>query len=303
MQLDFELNVYAINCPKNLCHLIQDAVSCPIRAGENFSVSLSFSDRPDDSMSGFAVVMYGNGFDDYLSKNLESTDFLLLNHEYDVTLVEKGVTDIINEPVNDKRLYCAVINLVRRCYYRRRFELRDDMLKSHYDKEHSRQILEMMQTDPLTGMNNKAGMYDNFRKADKSSKSSFYFICLDNFKYISNNYGHEIADRYLQDLSRLIREVLPHSDITRYSENEFFAMLPGNLYEGQVRKAARYIVERISFISGYPDDIIQNCPVFIGVLYDESLNEYIDTIVKKAEVAMIRAKKNNTSRYFVSYGS
>ena len=77
--------------------------------------------------------MYGNGFDDYLSKNLESTDFLLLNHEYDVTLVEKGVTDIINEPVDDRRLYCAVINLIRRCYYRKRFELRDDMLKSHME--------------------------------------------------------------------------------------------------------------------------------------------------------------------------
>ena len=167
----------------------------------------------------------------------------------------------------------------------------------------SKKIAEMLRTDPLTGVNNKAGMYDFFLNADTSCKASFFFINLDNFKYIYNSYGHETSDKYLKDIAGLIRDVVPDGVITRYSENEFFVMMPENLYEGQVRKRAKNLIDRASFITGYPDDIVQKCRVYIGALYDEELSEYIDTIVKKTEIAMFHAKESNSSRYYLSYGA
>ena len=518
MQLSLELNLYLISCPDNLLPVIKDAANSVPRPDENYTITVTAADRPDKNMKGFAVILYGDKNINFLKNNVDDTDFLLLNHQFDLSLIESGVTDIISDPEPDDRLRASVINLIKRCYFRRRFELRDYMLTCYYKmsdnmlwtkdmndlhmdvnhfiidlvekklediegkheieiynldpndpgcgesdryvrtngmsssffesvpdksgkkrhlavikspwfdrqgrivgtigigkditelmnqktrfntfinsldyiiiitdidnnimqvnrafadisedapvndkpfetvlneyfllsddnrekeymridensntkrywhlstfslrdfwgeytgniyiledittrKEQSNKLVKMLRTDPLTGFNNKAGMYDNFRKSDKNGKSSFFFISIDNFKYIGNTYGHEVADRFLQDISKLITEVLPDADITRYSENEFFVILPGSLYEGQVRKFARNLVERTSFISGYSDAIIQKCPMYIGVLYDEEMNEYIDTIVKKAELAMLHAKNNNTSRYFVSYGS
>ncbi len=518
MQLSLELNLYLISCPDKLIPVIKDAANSVPRPDENYEVVVSIAGRPDKNMKGHAIILYGSRHIDFVGKNVEDTDFLLLDNDFDLSLIKSGVSDIISEPGPDDRLRAAVINLIKRCYFRRRFELRDYMLNCYYkmsdnmlwtkdmkdlhmdvnhfitdlveknpeeiegkheieiynldpndpgcgesdryvrtnglsssffesvpdkngkkrhlavvkspwfdrqgrivgtigigkditelmnqktrfntfinsldyiiiitdcnnkilqinrafadttedapvngkpidvvlseyfrpseeygkneyirigengtsklywhlskfslrdfwgeytgniyileditkQREQSQQIFRMMRTDPLTGVNNKAGMYDNFRNSEKKGKSSFFFICIDNFKYIGNTYGHEVADHFLQDVSRLITEVLPDADITRYSENEFFVILPGSLYEGQVRKFARNLIDRTSYISGYSDAIIQKCQMFIGVLYDEEMSEYIDTIVKKAETAMLHAKKNNTSRYFVAYGS
>ncbi|XME04195.1 diguanylate cyclase domain-containing protein [Lachnospiraceae bacterium C1.1] len=518
MQLNINLNLYLIGCPKEILRLIKKASDSALLQGENFNVNITASNKPDKDMRGFAIILYGDKYDNSISEYIDDAEFLLLDHDYDISLIKAGVSDIISDCSNVERLYGAVINLIRRAYLRRRFELRDNMLKTYYDmsdnmlwtkdlkdlhmdinhflidlvgkpvekiegkheieiynldpndpgcgesdnyvrtnglsssffetmpdksgakhhfavvkspwfdnqgrivgtigigkdvtelmnqqsrfntfinsldyiivitdcdnniiqvnrafadvtddaavsaksfnsilneyftpvlggtdrdfsrydeekqserywhlstfslrdfwdehtgniyiledvttqKEQSRQLMKMMRTDSLTGTNNKAGMYDNFNRLDKNSKSSFFLISLDNFRYIGNFYGHETADKFLVDIAHLIVNILPECDVTRYSENEFFVQIPGNLYEGQVRKRARDLVERISAISGYPDDIIQKCPVYIGVLYDAELSEYIDTIIKKCEVAMLRAKKSNTNRYFVSYGS
>lgn len=90
-------------------------------------------------------------------------------------------------------------------------------------------------TDPLTGIRNRryfsatieADVSQSLRSYSDHSESRtrdlvFYLIDADNFKEINDNYGHDVGDRILVEMSQRISSAIRHSDVLlRWGGEEF----------------------------------------------------------------------------------
>jgi len=95
------------------------------------------------------------------------------------------------------------------------------------------ELLGLAETDPLTGMNNrlaleKAAAREMGRAERQGSALSIMLIDVDHFKEVNDQHGHDVGDRALRTVARLIGEVIRESDIAfRFGGEEFLVLLPG----------------------------------------------------------------------------
>jgi diguanylate cyclase (GGDEF)-like protein len=86
--------------------------------------------------------------------------------------------------------------------------------------------------DPLTGLYNQRTFwdlleYETQRSMRQKYKFSLLNIDVDNFKIISNTYGHQFGDRFLKDFSGILRAAVRKGDIpARFAGDNFIAILP-----------------------------------------------------------------------------
>ena len=86
--------------------------------------------------------------------------------------------------------------------------------------------------DPLTGLSNRRGMWDNlkyeYNRSLRSKSCMSLLICdIDHFKQINDKYLHEGGDYVLQKLSALFVETLRKQDkVSRWGGEEFLILLP-----------------------------------------------------------------------------
>jgi diguanylate cyclase (GGDEF)-like protein len=86
--------------------------------------------------------------------------------------------------------------------------------------------------DPLTGLYNQHTFwdlleYETQRSMRQKYKFSLLNIDVDNFKIISNTYGHQFGDRFLKDFSGILRAAVRKGDIpARFAGDNFTAILP-----------------------------------------------------------------------------
>lgn len=104
------------------------------------------------------------------------------------------------------------------------------------EREHTLQIKKMAIHDPLTGLANRAGMYEYFDKLDQTACAAFMFIDIDNFKYANDRFGHIAGDKLLKDSAELFQKVLGNSYIVRLGGDEFFVILDNSFSLSEIRK-------------------------------------------------------------------
>lgn len=86
--------------------------------------------------------------------------------------------------------------------------------------------------DPLTDLYNRRVFWELFEyEVARARRAGYSFALLvmdlDNFKLINDGYGHATGDRYLQAVTRAVREVLRPGDVfARYGGDEFVMLLP-----------------------------------------------------------------------------
>ncbi|WP_052941374.1 histidine kinase N-terminal 7TM domain-containing protein [Chromobacterium subtsugae] len=88
--------------------------------------------------------------------------------------------------------------------------------------------------DPLTGLYNRRYLDETFeresRRAERESQPiAMAILDLDNFKQINDSHGHQVGDRVLQALARLLQRECRATDIVcRLGGEEFLVLLPGS---------------------------------------------------------------------------
>lgn len=100
--------------------------------------------------------------------------------------------------------------------------------------------------DPMTGVYNRRQLMAVLREAIGVGKGNLTQHCLisidiDNFKSINNDYGHDIGDRIIQDVARLIADNSRESDMLFRVGGEEFTLLVREASE----EKAMYIAESI----------------------------------------------------------
>jgi diguanylate cyclase (GGDEF)-like protein/PAS domain S-box-containing protein len=158
--------------------------------------------------------------------------------------------------------------------------------------------------DPLTGLANRAAFMHQLERAlarsdGPGSLLAVLFIDLDNFKIVNDSLGHASGDKVLLTVSERLRSCL-RSDgiIARLGGDEFTVLLEGL---SDIREAVAF-AERINTALSAPITL-RDRSVFVGASVGVATSapgaHRPDDLLRKADVAMYRAKSGGRGRHSV----
>lgn len=155
-------------------------------------------------------------------------------------------------------------------------------------------------TDELTGTYNRRHMkeiLDGEIKKSLSSGNRFSIIMfdIDHFKLVNDSYGHNVGDLILETIAQEMKSGIRKRDVlARWGGEEFIILLPDTVIE-KAAELAEQLRQRLS----------HKCMPWAGCITASfgvacySLEDSIDTLVKRADMMMYKAK--NDGRNCVRY--
>jgi diguanylate cyclase (GGDEF)-like protein len=159
--------------------------------------------------------------------------------------------------------------------------------------------------DILTGLPNRVLVQDRFvhvkSQAERDGlKLALFFLDLDGFKTINDSLGHGVGDALLRQIAERLRSCVRESDtICRLGGDEFLVLLSNVSSADDTVPVLLKLLESLRE-PVYVDGRELSTSVSIGAaIYPDDGRDF-DTLLKKADMAMYRAKDagRNTYRYF-----
>jgi len=168
-------------------------------------------------------------------------------------------------------------------FIRMAIALRDAKIVSE-DREHAR-------TDELTGLPNRRRFIAELELLRRKN-GTLLLLDLDGFKAVNDNYGHEIGDQLLKQITLRFNRVLP-SDvlIARLGGDEFGVIVYGNRNIGTDVALALRATCTYPFTLSVGDVKVG---VSIGSVTTEGSTRSKEELLKRADSAMYEAKRSGT---------
>jgi len=220
---------------------------------------------------------------------------LMLVDEDDTRIMTKGlelgVNDYIILPVDYNEMSARVKTQIRRKKYQ-------DALKSNYQQTISRAI-----TDGLTGLYNRhyldVHLENMVRQSLLNNKTlSLMIMDMDHFKSVNDNYGHDVGDQVLKQLSEIIIKTVRSTDLAaRFGGEEFVVLMPetDSKQANDAAERLRKNVESHDFKVTHQVGMI-NKTVSIGVSFLDEMGDTSQALLKRADSALYQAKNNGRNR-------
>ena len=205
--------------------------------------------------------------------------------------LDLGVNDFIMRPVERNELMARVRTQIRRQRYAA--ELRQSVTNT----------LALAVTDELTGLYNRryfdrhlALMLEKAREQERDM--ALMLIDMDFFKEVNDTHGHDIGDAVLREFSVRLRRNIRGVDLAcRFGGEEFVVLMPDTDYRQaqNVAERVRTAVAERGFDTG-PSSRALTVTVSVGVALNESEHDTPEMILKRADVALYRAKREGRNR-------
>ncbi len=144
--------------------------------------------------------------------------------------------------------------------------------------------------DTLTGVYNRRGCLKRLKNGSK--RYALLYIDIDHFKKINDTYGHEIGDRVLKEVARLITAHIRKDDVFCRQGGEEFLLFVANASEAQAMQVAQKLRKHIQI---HKFDEVENVTVSIGIAVREK-NESIGSLISRADKNLYRAKNEGRNR-------
>jgi len=173
------------------------------------------------------------------------------------------------------------------------------LIKEHYLIQKLKQYIK---EDPLTGVFNRRYFEkiigeEGYRALRQKYPLTLFMIDLDNFKFYNDNFGHQAGDELLKSLAYVLTTSTRKriDRVCRYGGDEFTIILPHINWEGSFLIVDRIFKkwERLNF---------ESVTLSIGVaqlLPQNTLENTISSLIKRADEAMYKAKKITGNTYEV----
>jgi diguanylate cyclase (GGDEF)-like protein/PAS domain S-box-containing protein len=155
--------------------------------------------------------------------------------------------------------------------------------------------------DTITGLPNRRALHDRLESALQRLRRAdgvlaVLFCDLDRFKDVNDTKGHQVGDRLLVEVARRMQLALrPEDTVARLGGDEFVAMGEGIVDGASAVQMATRVLERINAPWIY-DDKVYRPSVSIGVALVDDPDTSPDEILRRADLAMYRAKENGRGR-------
>lgn len=159
--------------------------------------------------------------------------------------------------------------------------------------ERTRELQNLSRTDELTQLLNQRAFYETLRHeiavAERGQAVlALLYLDINRFKLLNDKQGHLVGDEVLRKLGQAMVETARTSDTCcRYGGDEFCVIMPNTRWQEACHYADR-LQKRF-------DELI-TFPVTLSIGFAETGPEifcYVDTLVKAADDAMYKAKKQS----------
>jgi diguanylate cyclase (GGDEF)-like protein/PAS domain S-box-containing protein len=160
------------------------------------------------------------------------------------------------------------------------------------EREAELQLRQLALYDPLTGLANRAFFHERLRHAcsmrhDPSESTGLLFIDLDEFKNVNDRWGHDTGDAVLRVIAERIERSIRFGDTAaRLGGDEFAVVLAGGVEPTHIVEVAERLLQAISA----PIEV-GSAHLFTSASVGISLGSDAETMLREADVAMYRAKK------------
>lgn len=213
----------------------------------------------------------------------QTDDEARLVRAYDI-----GINDTLMRPIEAQELLARVNTQLKRKFYA-------DNLKENFNEN-----MEMVITDPLTGIGNRRFMDRSIAPlfaelSQKGTPFSMVVFDVDKFKRVNDMLGHDVGDSVLQEVAaRLATNIRSIDILSRYGGEEFIVAMPDT-----DRNAALLAADRIRALLGGSEFIVGkraiNVTISAGVA-EVFEGDHFRDVFKRADDALYRAKQNGRDR-------
>jgi two-component system, cell cycle response regulator len=205
--------------------------------------------------------------------------------------LEIGVNDYLVRPIDKNEMFARVRTQIRKKRY-------TECLRDNFQAS-----MEMAITDSLTGLHNRRYLESHLgtlvdEASARGKPLSLLILDIDYFKSINDNYGHDAGDDVLREFATRVRKSIRGIDLAaRYGGEEFVIVMP----ETDMAVAA-VVAERIRRrIAGEPFPIHKgkaaiDATISIGIASLAAATDTADTVLKRADQALYRAKRDGRNR-------
>lgn len=156
--------------------------------------------------------------------------------------------------------------------------------------------------DSLTNLLNRSMLHDRLERALNDSRKNdtlmaLLFIDLDRFKIINDTYGHTVGDILLQEAAARLRDCARRQDVVaRYGGDEFVIVMEELASRNDAANLAQTIIDAMIKpfrINGHDMYIGSS----IGIVFSRDCEGRSESMIKKGDVAMFRAKSLGRNKY------
>ncbi|MEH1966985.1 GGDEF domain-containing response regulator [Nostoc sp.] len=172
-------------------------------------------------------------------------------------------------------------------------------------KQTEAQLIRNAFYDGLTALPNRVLFLDRLRQTIERSKrrSDYYFavlfLDLDGFKEINDRFGHGIGDDFLVAIARRLESCLRSGDtVARFGGDEFTVLLEDIKDITDATNVAKRIQDSLRLpvnLNGYQ----LSATASIGITWNFSNYEEPATLLRDADIAMYRAKRQGKATYAI----
>jgi two-component system cell cycle response regulator len=204
--------------------------------------------------------------------------------------LDLGVNDFIMRPVERNELLARVRTQIKRQRYAA--ELRMSVSNT----------LALAVTDELTGLYNRR-YFDRhlsllLEKAQQQDRDmAVMLIDLDFFKAVNDTHGHNIGDSVLKEFANRLRRNIRGVDLAcRFGGEEFVVLMPDTDWrqaQGVAERVRQAVAEK-GFDNGSSRPL--SLTVSVGLALNESDVDTPEMMIKRADVALYRAKREGRNR-------
>ena len=183
--------------------------------------------------------------------------------------------------------------------------------------EMNRRLKETATTDTLTGIANRAGMYERIKKMiqgygqEEQKGVGVMFIDLDNFKPYNDTYGHDIGDVVLREMANIFKTAVGDQGfVSRHGGDEFIIILYTS-NKTEIERIAKRIYRLIEAESGFGEliehiirrkiEIDDNhkisCSIGIATSDKVQGEKTVEQLIQKADNSMYLVKAEGKGNY------
>jgi diguanylate cyclase (GGDEF)-like protein len=157
-------------------------------------------------------------------------------------------------------------------------------------------------TDTLTGLNNRKYLDEYIEKAVAQAKRSqihygVMMIDIDFFKMVNDTYGHDVGDKVIKQLAKVLKESIRESDIAfRFGGEEFLVLLYNcnNQKIEEIAQKIRTTFEKQSFESNNAQ--VFNKTLSIGICMYPTDTDSMWKAIKYADISLYKAKESGRNK-------
>lgn len=130
-----------------------------------------------------------------------------------------------------------------------------------------------------------------------NTQLALFFVDLDRFKWVNDNFGHDVGNLLLIAVAQRLKQCIRNSDVvSRLSGDEFTLMLPNLLQTPIIKVIAARVVDSLSapfHLSGH----VLSISASVGIAIYPQDGDDIQTLLKHADIAMYNAKGAGRNNY------